>query len=388
MAQIWNSIDFPRIDVTFSRFTTGAVIELPMTYADALNELETPLGRRFDGLSYPAWLKAVALFALLVLFYVAVLFTLTLPAFATLFRPPTPFWAEMDTVLFISVLCGYLYASEVYLNRGSLQDVLGLREHIPPDQRAPLDTTSIAPLTQYSRIAAWTGALVGVIYVLFFTGSGALFLTEGKVEAFLIFASVTFPAIFSRAGRAIILGNPALTLFRTIDAARFNVDIFDRDAYRPFVRMGMRAALRWLFMFAILVGFLLDENNNNTIFGSLPMIYIMVGASAFVATYEFLLPLATARALIMKDKAAERTWVITKIKERREDLKSMDTVETPRARLADLLAYKREIDHMPDWPVDSPDIGRFIIYLLIPFLSWFGAAGAEVMMEAYFNDGR
>jgi len=356
-----------------------------MKYEDALQRLETPAGRLFDRLPFPVWIKAICLALLVVALYSLFLLILGLPLFEPIFRAPDPFWSEYDTVLFIAVLCAYLYASEIYLARGSLTDIRDLAQHLSADTHETKAAQKINELSRFAHLASWVGAGVGLVYAFFFTGSGALFFQEGKVEAFLPIGLLTFPLMFSRAGRSIVIGNPTLTLFRQIDAPRFQVDVFDREAYRPFVRMGMRAALRWLFLFAILVGFLLDENNNNTIFGSLPMIYIMVGISALIATYEFVLPLVTARNFIVRDKTDELTWVISEIKERRQNLKAARDIETPRARLADLLAYKREIDHMHDWPVESPDIGRFVIYLLIPFLSWFGAAGAEVLVEGVFG---
>ena len=192
-----------------------------MKYEDALQRLETPAGRLFNRLPFPVWIKAICLALLVVALYSLFLLVLGLPAFESIFRAPDPFWSEYDTVLFIAVLCAYLYASEIYLARGSLTDIRDLAQHLSADTNESKAAQKINELSRFAQLASWVGAGVGLVYAFFFTGSGALFLQEGKVEAFLPIGLLTFPLMFSRAGRSIVIGNPTLTLFRRIDAPVF-----------------------------------------------------------------------------------------------------------------------------------------------------------------------
>ena len=48
--------------------------------------------------------------------------------------------------------------------------------------------------------------------------------------------------------------------------------------------------------------------------------------------------------------------------------------------LADLLAYRRFIESVREWPFDSPTILRFALYLAIPVGSWLGGAFVERLL--------
>lgn len=353
-----------------------------MNYADALHQLETWDGKLFASVKLKPWQTALWLFLGLVAFYFVAAGILHTPLLDGLYRDAFPFWWEFDTILILCVLSSFIYASEIYLQRGIVEDINKLTTLVPTDTHGNDITDLRRRLSRRSQIAVAVGAMVGIVYVFVFTGSGAVFLTEQKLEVFFVFAVFVFPMLFARNGRAVALGNPALTMFRQQYGDFLQVDVFDREAYRPFVRIGMRSALHWLFLFAILTILLLDEGNNRTIFGRLPMVFLLVGLAALVATYEFVQPLLAARNYIMREKARETTWVVSAIKDMRTVLKASDGDQTVRtSRLSDLLAYKGELDRMSDWPVDSPDIGRFIVYLLIPVMSWFGGAGAQIMVE-------
>ncbi len=353
-----------------------------MDYAEALKEIDTPDGRLFASVPLRPWITGLLFCLLLIGLYGVGLAVVQFPPLNEYYRPPPTFWYEFDTVVVVSVIFAYLYASDIYVQRGNHVDVKELRARIPADAIGEDIGPIVQRLARRSRWALGIGGLVGFIYLFLFTGSGSLLLREGIVESFFIFAAFVFPAAFARGGRAIAISHPLLTLFRYQYGKQFVIDVFDRDAYRPFVRIGMRAALRALFLFAILVTLLLDEGNNQTLFGELPTIYVMVGLSAVLATVEFLLPLFAARSFIVREKSKELDWVVHAVKGRRAVLKGQSEPQNgPSAHLSDLLAYKRELDSLSDWPVDSPDIGRFIVYLLIPVLSWFGGAGAQIMIE-------
>ena len=42
--------------------------------------------------------------------------------------------------------------------------------------------------------------------------------------------------------------------------------------------------------------------------------------------------------------------------------------------LEPLLTYRREVIDAPEWPFDTSVLGRLAIYLIIPPLTWIGAA--------------
>lgn len=52
------------------------------------------------------------------------------------------------------------------------------------------------------------------------------------------------------------------------------------------------------------------------------------------------------------------------------------------ARLAPLLTYRRELLAAQEWPFDLGSLGRLLLYLVIPPLTWLGAALIEQALEA------
>ncbi|MGE0626099.1 MAG: hypothetical protein AB7I04_16710 [Pseudomonadales bacterium] len=50
--------------------------------------------------------------------------------------------------------------------------------------------------------------------------------------------------------------------------------------------------------------------------------------------------------------------------------------------LAPLLVYRREIAAAPEWPFDSTVMGRLALYLVIPPLTWVGAALIELLVDS------
>ena len=49
--------------------------------------------------------------------------------------------------------------------------------------------------------------------------------------------------------------------------------------------------------------------------------------------------------------------------------------------LAPLLLYRREITAAPEWPFDTSVMGRLALYLVIPPLTWVGAALIEMLVD-------
>ncbi|MEM8768065.1 MAG: hypothetical protein AAGE43_11500, partial [Pseudomonadota bacterium] len=51
------------------------------------------------------------------------------------------------------------------------------------------------------------------------------------------------------------------------------------------------------------------------------------------------------------------------------------------AALQPVLTYRREISSAPEWPFDTSVVGRLFLYLIIPPLTWVGAALIEILVD-------
>ena len=52
-----------------------------------------------------------------------------------------------------------------------------------------------------------------------------------------------------------------------------------------------------------------------------------------------------------------------------------------RLALADLLAWRAFAEAVPEWPIDLSTLGRSVLYVGIPLLSWIGAAVVQHVLE-------
>jgi hypothetical protein len=89
----------------------------------------------------------------------------------------------------------------------------------------------------------------------------------------------------------------------------------------------------------------------------------------------FLLPVIPMHQRIMaaKQKALSRVA---------EDLAPLSASARPDySALQPLLTYRREVVDAPEWPFDTSVIGRLAIYLIIPPLTWIGAALIEILVD-------
>ena len=50
--------------------------------------------------------------------------------------------------------------------------------------------------------------------------------------------------------------------------------------------------------------------------------------------------------------------------------------------LAPVLIYRREIAEASEWPFDMSVMGRLALYLIIPPLTWIGAALIEILIDS------
>jgi hypothetical protein len=89
----------------------------------------------------------------------------------------------------------------------------------------------------------------------------------------------------------------------------------------------------------------------------------------------FLLPVIPMHRRIMKAKQAALAQVAL-------DLAPLTRSEQPDyAALEPLLTYRQAVIEAPEWPFDTTLIGRLAIYLIIPPLTWIGAALIEILID-------
>lgn len=93
-----------------------------------------------------------------------------------------------------------------------------------------------------------------------------------------------------------------------------------------------------------------------------------------------MLPVRGLHKQIHKAKQAELQWTRERISQSRILLHNTSP-ELSSGRMADMEAYLRLIEDVPEWPFQTSTIVRVVLYLMIPIASWFGGLLIEGILE-------
>ncbi len=95
----------------------------------------------------------------------------------------------------------------------------------------------------------------------------------------------------------------------------------------------------------------------------------------------FLLPIWSVHKRLQLAKASELQAINQLLGELTDDEESPLTQPDELPRLNELLSYRREIAGVREWPFDLGAVSRLGLYLIIPPLTWVGAALIENLVE-------
>lgn len=157
-----------------------------------------------------------------------------------------------------------------------------------------------------------------------------------------------------------------------------SVDLLALRPLEPFTRQGLTNALIVLGYVSIAGLMAVTEVG----FGAIAL--LMGIAVLLVSGAALLLPLRGVRARVQQAKTEELAWADARIQELRSSLRHGSAREA-HGRLADLVAWRRLVADVPEWPITASSKVRFALYLLIPLLSWAAAAIVERIVDALIS---
>ena len=175
------------------------------------------------------------------------------------------------------------------------------------------------------------------------------------------------------------------------------VDLFDSDLATPFARQGLSNALLAAVLFSLVSLFWFDH-------GVTPLLVLAGGLTIALTGLALLLPVRSVQQRYRAAQAAElRRCDRTLARARDRFRAALDDVgagagsskagvaagssaagERSRpGRLADLAAYRAEVERVRTWPFDTPTLRRIAVYLLIPIGSWVASALVQSVVERW-----
>lgn len=163
-------------------------------------------------------------------------------------------------------------------------------------------------------------------------------------------------------------------LFRAL-ADRVEIDLLDPDALTPFGYMAASSILVLTGAIASLsimwLGGAVDP------WTTIPGAVLLLGA----VVYLVLTALWPVHRALRDARHAELQRVQLRIDEQGEAVRTLDADAL--AALAPLLAYRREIARVREWPIDLGVLTRFGLYIFIVPMTWVGAALIEYVVDAF-----
>jgi len=153
------------------------------------------------------------------------------------------------------------------------------------------------------------------------------------------------------------------------------VDLLEPDRLAPFARQGLRSSVPGLLIISFFALNAADQ-------GFLWAILAIGGLGLVAVTAAVAVPLSGVRARVRRARQEERSRVNAAIRAEPGALRgsAIEARESP--GLADLLAYRAQVESFPEWPLDFSTLARFALYVAIPVASWVGGALVERALEA------
>jgi hypothetical protein len=155
------------------------------------------------------------------------------------------------------------------------------------------------------------------------------------------------------------------------------LDLFDLRPFFPFVRRGLSNAFLAAGFFVVISPFVVNAQSHGAV------VLIGLGTTA-TASAGLLLPLIGVRDRIRREKLSKLAWWRDAFREVQANFERNAAAPEQR-RLADLVAYRQVIESVREWPFDTSVLIRFGLYLLLPLLSWSGAALVERMIDRWLG---
>jgi hypothetical protein len=160
-----------------------------------------------------------------------------------------------------------------------------------------------------------------------------------------------------------------------------DVRLFDSELGRPLVRFGLRTVLMFVVLPMILFSIQMALRASVT-----STIALAFAVNLVVSAAAMLLPVWHLRGRIREAKRQERARIECAVHGDRAALEASPMAQQLRhLALPELLAYRREVDAVREWPFDTPVMARLGLYVVLPPASWVAAALVERSVDGLLS---
>lgn len=265
------------------------------------------------------------------------------------------------------MMVGYLPMAVYYLNRWTTDHLETIARHFELDRETVL----------FPRLAANLLGAVGILVVYFSflhqPDNPLLLFRPSRWSADFVFPLVGLVLMgwFNFRFMFLLVWN-AIAISQT--ASRVDgIDLLDTTLLRPYAQHGVRSSLLAVVSLSISANLWLDPDSPTI--GTATSVVTLVAA----AVVSLVVPTWGIHSRLKTLKRVELAQVRNAIASRRDPFtRSVDDAQQLRADLA----LEQRLMSVSEWPFDAGSYGRVILYVLLGFGSWVGAALVERLLES------
>ncbi len=298
-------------------------------------------------------------------------------------------WGAQQT-LGLTLLIALTVAAFRYLGAASFRDrcELGFEAPVVEPRRAlavPRETERRSRLAGAAGVAVYILTYFAYLLAISARGEATLpevlaFIASHFEEAWMAFIG---GVLFWMLGRMAYLSVGGSFSVRALAGREVAIDLLNTKPLFVFGRAALRNALLWIVAPAAFIFFLSNPPSAGPTGGA---DLLLPAGMLVIPVLALILPTRGVHRRIRAEKRAELERLDAAI---HGDARALaDTRIADRGKepsLADLLAYKSQVEAVREWPFDSSTLTRFVLYLLIPLGSWFGGAFVERFVNAILN---
>ncbi len=280
-------------------------------------------------------------------------------------------------VLFYSLIIAYIIPIFSYITAKSQEALLELRPSLNLDDPAfskvyaRLDSTSLRIIA----LQIGAGALLGLIHMSFIRGSALATLTDALADRSGFVSTVGALMVWIIMSTVIYMLIQQAVIFARLGAYHVQMTLLNTRKLLPFARVSISASLAVIGALALfpLIGI---ESGMN-------LVEILPGAIATLVPLlaMFIVPVWPVHRRLVRMKEHQ----LASLNERIDTSLGFADGYFPEPKVleevAPLLTYRREIVQVSTWPFDGSNVTRLLFYMIIPPLTWAGAALIENLVD-------
>lgn len=316
----------------------------------------------------PGWVGAIVAATLVVGFVAIVALSGELEEF---FRADERWWQTRNArlALLLALLAAYLPVARRYESLVAASCRADL-------QSSGLEGRNTSETVDHSRLAGVLGLLAVPLTAFLVDRDPSLYLRSDYWRGANVFIWSVGAASAWNFGVLLATVRSHARSFSQIARESERFDLLRVHVFRPFARYGLGCALLWSIALGLWSLNLIDRGFASSV--ALIGVVALSGAGG-----ALLLPLRGAHSRIIREKEAELLRIDAALSGDREAMtRSAIGVWQPSLGFADLLAYRGFVEGLREWPLDTPTLTRFALYLGIPVGSWLGGAFVERVVDA------